>query len=302
MKRYEIHLPSSDGETNLHGYRWEPEGEARFVVQLVHGMQEHIARYDAFATFLTEQGIAVVGHDHLGHGQSVTSEDKLGYFSDENGHVCVLRDMHRMTGYAKLHYPGKPVIMLAHSMGSFFARRYVTAYPDELDGLILSGTGQMPYAIVRMGYVTAKSIAAGKGELFRSRLLDRMAFGTYGPLERWLCRNRSVVEDYKADPLCGFLFTAGGFRDFFRVLMDLAKEKDFSKLRKDLPVLFIAGMLDPVGSKSKGVLAAYNQLVALGLTDVDIYLYKDDAHEVLNERDKGDVYLDVLRWLEARFS
>ncbi|MBQ4424941.1 MAG: RdgB/HAM1 family non-canonical purine NTP pyrophosphatase [Lachnospiraceae bacterium] len=298
ITREEIFLPSSDEKTTLHGYIWKPEGKVKAVVQLIHGMEEYIGRYDEFARVLCEHGFGVIGHDHLGHGQSVTGPEELGYFAEEKGYMCVLRDMHSFTLRGKKEFPDKPVYLLGHSMGSFFARRYITIYPRELAGAIFSGTGQNPYMLVHVGKRLAQLTGQFKGDHFRSKFVENMALGSYGTLDQWLCTRKEIVEAYKADPLCGQPFTVGAFKDFFQLLEQLALEKDKDKIAKDFPVLFISGMKDPVGAKSKGVLKAYNRCKVWGMTDVDIFLYKDDMHEVLNETDREDVYRDVIDWLD----
>ena len=108
------------------------------------------------------------------------------------------------------------------------------------------------------------------------------------------------MEAYKADPLCGFPFTVWAYKDFFKTMEYLALGKDQDRIPKDFPVLLAAGMLDPVGNKSKGVLQVYNHYKKIGLTDVDVFLYKDDMHEILNEKDREDVFHDILRWLDKR--
>ncbi|MBO4873448.1 MAG: RdgB/HAM1 family non-canonical purine NTP pyrophosphatase [Lachnospiraceae bacterium] len=297
--RSEINLRSSDDKTQLRGYLWKPEGEVKGVIQLVHGMEEHIVRYDEFARWLAKNGYGVIGHDHLGHGGSINSEEDLGYFAKEKGNQCVLRDMHAYTLRARKEFPDKPVFMLGHSMGSFFARRYVSIYPRDLDGLILSGTGQKPYLLVHGGKRMAKTIAVFKGDRYRSKFIEKMALGSQ-PLEKWLCTRQEVVDSYRADPLCGQPFTVGAYANFFRLLEELALEKDKDRVPKDLPILLIAGMKDPVGDMSKGVLKVYNRYKAWGLTDVDAIFYKDDMHEILNEADREDVFRDVLHFLDTR--
>ncbi len=297
--RTEIFIPSSDEKTQLRGFIWTPAGTPKAVVQIVHGMEGHIARYEEVAQFLNDNGYAVIGHDHLGHGKSITSEEELSYFAKEKGTQCVLRDMHAFTLRAKKEFPDKPVFMLGHSMGSFFARRYAMVYPRELAGLILSGTGQKPYLLVHFGTRLAKTMALIKGDHYRSQLIEKMALGSQ-PLEKWLCTRQEVVDIYRADPLCGNTFTVGAYADFFRLLEQLALEKDKDRMPKDLPVLLISGMKDPVGDMSKGVLKCYNRYKAWGLTDVDVIFYKDDMHEVLNEHDREDVYRDVLHFLDTR--
>lgn len=297
--RQEFTLPSSDHKTTLRGFWWIPEGEAKAVVQLVHGMEEHIGRYDKLARFLNENGYLVIGHDHLGHGASVAREEDHGFFASEKGHHCVLKDMRAVTRMAEKAYPGRKIFMLGHSMGSFFARRYITLYPQALSGLILSGTGQKDYTLVHVGKRLARLMGKAKGDHYRSKLVETMALGSK-PLEKWLCSYEEAVEAYKKDPLCGRTFTVGGYRDFFRLLEELAMEKDQNRVPKDLPILLIAGLKDPVGDYSKGVLRVYNRYKARDMQDVDLILYRDDLHEILNGESSDDVFRDILRFLDER--
>ncbi len=300
MKRYEISLPSADGKTALHGYRWEPEGDVCAVVQIVHGMREYIGRYDEFARFLADRGIAVIGHDHLGHGGSVSDESERGYFAKQKGYECVLRDMHAVTLLAKKEYPDRPVFMFAHGMGSFFGRRYVTVYPRDLAGLILSGTSRRPYLAAHVSKQMARLTARIRGDHYCSRAVENLAVGGRGTVDKWLCSREEVVEAYKADPLCGFPVTVWAYKDLFRTVEYLALGKDEDRIPRNLPILLAAGMLDPACNRAKGVLQVYNHYKRIGLTDVDIFLYKDDLHEILNETDRDDVFHDILHWLDKR--
>ncbi len=297
--RQEFTFPSSDKKTTIHGFWWIPEGEPKAVVQLVHGMEEHISRYDHVARFLNENGYAAVGHDHLGHGASVTEDAENGYFAAEKGHHCVLKDMRAVTRLAEEKYPGKPIFMLGHSMGSFFARRFITLYPNVLSGLILSGTGSKPYMVVHAGKRMAQTLGKVKGDHYRSRTVETAALGGQ-PLEAWLCSDPQVVEEYKNDPLCGRPFTVGAFRDFFKLMEELSLNKDLNRVPRDLPILLIAGMKDPVGDNSKGVLKVYNKYKAREFKDVDVIFYRDDLHEIMNGLKKEDVLRDILHFLDER--
>ena len=94
--KQEFYFPSTDKETQIHAVEWIPEGEITAILQMCHGMVEHIERYDEFARFLSKNGIYVVGHDHLGHGKSVTSKEKMGFFHDKDGNACVIGDIHHL--------------------------------------------------------------------------------------------------------------------------------------------------------------------------------------------------------------
>lgn len=307
MRKQEIFVPSGDGKTQLHGIIWEPEGvEIKAVVQLVHGMCEYIDRYHDFAVFLTEQGYAVIGHDHLGHGKSMSSESEQGYFADENGHSVVVEDMHRITGFGKSRWYGKPWFILGHSMGSFMTRRYITRYSDELAGAIIMGTGMIPGGVAKAGRMAATLIGKTRGWHHPSKLLTSMVLGgnnkPFKPARTgndWLTKDEVIVDKYVADPLCGFMFTAGAYKDFFTVMAELADGVDAEKIRKNLPVLITMGEVDPVGGAKAGK-EMFDQYMQMGMTDVTLKVYPGDRHEILNELDRKTVYEDILKWIEKR--
>ena len=182
MKKRDFYLPSSDGKSRLHCVEWLPdEAESQAIklwVQLVHGMNEHMGRYGEFASFLAEHGIAVIGHDCLGHGDTAPygeaelSKKERGFFAEQHGGTFLLRDMHRVAGYGATRYPGAKHILLGHSMGSFLTRRYLSAYPGkEPDGVILLGTGFPAPQLVFTGEMLAALFGKIKGNHYRSRLL-----------------------------------------------------------------------------------------------------------------------------------
>ena len=139
MRKEEFYFDSADGKTKIRGVKYIPEKEAKAILQISHGMVEFIDRYDGFAEFLCDKGYLVVGNDHLGHGESVTSKENWGYFAEEEGYKKVLEDLHTVTKLTKEAYPNKPYFLLGHSMGSFFARYYLCKYGNELDA-----TGRHP--------------------------------------------------------------------------------------------------------------------------------------------------------------
>ena len=307
MKKTRISFLSSEGTVTLHGFHWCPDQEPEAVLVLCHGMAEHIRRYDEFARAMAGAGIAVLGMDLLGHGDSLNKEGELGFFAERHGDRILVRDLHLAVQTAHQLHPGKPVFVLGHSIGSFILRRYITRWGAETDGVILVGTGTIPRRIARFGIALADWICRKKGKHARSRLLQFMAEGKYSlpyllPWKKgsWLSKNQESLKAYAEDPRCGFCFTAGAYLDLFRMLENLAREKDMEKIPRTLPVLLCAGMEDPVGSKSREVLEVYNSLVAKGFRDLDIYLYEKDRHEILQELDRDKVFSDIQNWILDR--
>lgn len=305
MAREDFYFDSANGVNRIHGILWRPEGEVKAAVQLSHGMVEYVERYAALAEYLNARGVAFIGNDHLGHGQSATSEADYGYFAKKNGDTAVLSDLSTVTRKANAWFPGVPVFLLGHSMGSFFARRYVTLHGEEIAGAIIMGTGYQPAALTTLGGWIASVIMKVKGERCRSSLMYQMMLGGYNKRfqtegqNAWLSKETENVKRYNKDPLCSFRFTASACRDFMHLLTELAKHKDFDKIPKDLPVLFIAGEDDPVGDFGKGVKKAYEEYVALGIKNVNLKLYPGLRHEIVNEAEKETVFGDIYDWIKG---
>lgn len=302
-RRREFRIPSSDGKSGLHVVLWEPEGEVKLLLLISHGMTEHIMRYDPFASFLTEHGAAVIGHDHLGHGKTV-QDGRYGYFADEDGHICVIRDLHRTAGRIQALYPGKPLYMLGHSMGSFFLRRYITLYGRELAGAIIMGTGDQRLPIVIAGKLLAGGIGLIRGKEYQSRWMHQLALGSYNRAfapartdNDWLSRDHQSVDLYCSDPFCNFKFTCSAYCDFFNIMLDLKLRRQEAFLPRSLPLLLASGAQDPVGEFGRGVKRVFRRYQAIGMEDVELLLYPDDRHEILNELDRKEVWFDLLNWI-----
>ena len=206
---------SCDGKTELYYREYLPEGNAVGIVQIVHGIAEHVARYDDFAGFLADNGYIVVAHDQLGHGKSVAGEDSIGFFSEEGGWGKAVEDIHKLHDLTAERYPGKPYFIFGHSMGSFLTRTYLIRYRTGLDGAVISGTGQQSGALIAGGKMMSALEIKRHGPRYKSELLNKMAFGSYndklGDIRTgfdWLSRNEAVVDAYIDDPLCGFVPSA----------------------------------------------------------------------------------------------
>ncbi len=296
--------PSSDGKTMIHAICWRPEGKVQGVLQIVHGMQEFIDRYDSFARFMAEHGFVVVGNDHLGHGGSVRSEKYFGYFAQKDGNGCVLQDIRCLQELTQEKYPDIPYIMLGHSMGSFLCRQYLCRNGDTLSGAVISGTAFHPGPECDMGLLLCRLLARFKGWMYRSRLITWISMGAYNkkirPLRTdkdWLTRDEAVVNAYIADRRTQDNFTLNGYLGLFTALKDLTRRKMLEQMPKKLPILFIAGEEDPVGAYGAGVKKVVQQFEKLGMENVKMILYPHDRHEVLNELDRETVFQDVYDWI-----
>lgn len=307
VKKEEFTFDSRDGSTKLHAVRWTPSGKVICILQIVHGMAEYVERYEAFAEYLGERGILVTGDDHLGHGKSVGEAGTYGYFCEQDPATVVVRDVHRLKKLTQEEYPGVPYVILGHSMGSFILRNYLFRYGSGIQGAIVCGTGSQPPALVKV----CKAAAAIQGVLFGqkhvARFIDKMAFGSYNkriPDARtafdWLCTDPDVVDAYLKDPMCGFTFTVNGFRTLFSLLDRLNQEENLWAMPGELPVHFIAGDMDPVGNYGAGVRKAYEDFLKAGMEHVSIKLYAGGRHELLNEKNRQQVYEDIYPWIMER--
>jgi alpha-beta hydrolase superfamily lysophospholipase len=297
----EFFYPSKDGMTQIHAIEWIPEGDVAGVLQICHGMVEYIDRYDEFAAFLASQGFYVVGHDHLGHGQSITSEEKLGYFHHTNGNDVVVSDIHHLRKLTQSKYPALPYFIMGHSMGSFLVRQYLGLYSEGVSGAIIMGTGNQPDAIVQGGMLMCKIIASFKGWEYRSKFVNDMAVGGYEKKMglSWLSKNPENQEKYLNDPLCGYMFTLNAYYNMFQGMHLMNKHEKEGKALKSLPMFFVSGAEDPVGEFGKGVQKVATGYRNRGYQNVQVKLYQDDTHEILNEFDRETVYNDILNFLKS---
>lgn len=296
-------FPSTNRVDTITYYVYLPEEKPRGIIQISHGMCEYIARYEDFADFLTSKGFIVVGNDHLGHGKSVSADEKLGYFAEKNGWLYLVKDLHKLTRIVKQKYPDLPYFLLGHSMGSFAARVYIAHYGYELDGVLLLGTGD-GLALSSVGTRVARSVVRAKGEFFRSKRLNQMVFGMYNDRIKnhktdydWVTSDIEHIEKYANDNLCNFIFTASGFVDLTAMLEYISRNRWAQAVPKNLPILLAAGTGDPVGSYGKGVMRVYDKLID-NQCSVDIKLYPNARHELINETIRADVYEDLLWWIE----
>ena len=304
MRKEEFYFDSRDGITKLHAVRYLPETEPVAVLQIVHGMAEHVGRYEEFAQFLTEKGFVVTAEDHLGHGASVTPGRPYGYFCKQDPATVVVRDVHRLKKMTQERFPGLPYVILGHSMGSFILRNYLCRYGSGIQGAVVVGTGMQPGAILVLGKALAGLQKVFLGDKHVSRLLNGMAFGSYNKRisdarteSDWLSRNAENVERYREDPLCGFAFTVNGFRTLFELISRMQKEENLEKIPKTLPVFLVSGEEDPVGAYGRGVVYVFRVLERIGLQRVQYKLYPEDRHEILNEQDRQQVMQDIYGWI-----
>ena len=303
----DFYFPSTNGKNTLHGLKCIPSGNVRGVIQIAHGISEHIDRYKDFMEFLTENGFAVFGNDHLGHGKSISIPGDKGAFCEKDGWNTVVRDMVALHDLAVEEYPNVQYILFGHSMGSFLTRTFLIDYPDKYDMAIISGTGHQSKMLIAGGNLIADAIVKINGYASDGQKLNDVAFGSYlskidnprTPFD-WLSRDDSVVDKYSADELCGFVCKAGLYGDMMKGIKYITNKANISKMNPNKPVYFMSGADDPVGDYGKGVKKAYKCFCDAGMKDVMIRLYEGGRHEMLNEINKQDVYQDIINWINER--
>ena len=303
----DLYFQSSTGRTSIHALKCVPDGKPRAVVQIAHGIAEHIDRYRPFMEFLADNGFVAAGNDHLGHGKSIRVPEEQGFFAEKDGWWRVVDDMDKLHDIMSNEYPELPYVLFGHSMGSFLTRTYLIKHPDKYDGVILSGTGHQSPALVLGGNAAASVMAKLNGAMGDGTKLDSLAFGSYlskiaNPRTKfdWLSRDAEQVDKYIADPLCGFVGKIGLYRDMMQGIKFITDKKNIAQMNKEKPVYFMSGDGDPVGDYGKGVERAYKAFCDAGLHDVFMRLYPGGRHEMLNETNKEQVYQDILNWLNEK--
>lgn len=280
-----IDLPSAGGLT-LATFRWLPKGEARGVVQLTHGMGEHVRRYQHLADRLATLGFLVQGQDHRGHGATAEANGTEPGALGEGGWAELVADIGRLLERGREDAPGVPVVLLGHSMGSFAAQQWLLDHSAEVDAAVLTGTSlldQLEAAIDTSGPI------------------DLSAFNApFAPARTdydWLSRDEAQVDAYVADPWCGFGLDPAGGAGMFAGGRDVADPQRLDAMQKDLPVYIAVGEHDPVGGPVVLAQALADRYTNAGLTDVTFRMWPNDRHEILNEVDRDDVENELVDWI-----
>lgn len=281
-------------------YLWQTDAPCRGVIQLVHGMAEHIARYDRLARALCAAGYTVAGHSHLGHGEDAR-EDELGFFGRKDGWDHLVEDVHAAHEMLLKRFPDQRFAILGHSMGSFVTREYLLRYGGDLTAAVICGTGWFPGPLCSVARAAAALCGVFGGWQKPAPLVDRLmskdnnkAFAPARTPFDWLSRDTAEVDKYMADPRCGFLFTARGYYDMFTGLKSLSR---LAALPGNLPVLFISGDADPIGTQGKGVNTVAQQFRDAGVRDVTVRLYPGARHELFNETNRDEITAELIDWL-----
>lgn len=301
IQRFSIPAPSD--ALDLQVVAVVPE-QPRAVLRMVHGMAEHKERYLPLMEYLAGRGYACVMHDNRGHGGSVRAPEDLGYMYKGGGRAFV-EDAYAVTERIRADWPGLPVFLFGHSMGSLIVRTYLQRHDDAIDGLIVCGSPSAE-PMAGLGRFLCRTIGFFRGGRHVSKLMTRMTTGPFskglGPEESpnaWICSDPAVVAAYDEDPLCGFPFTCDGYGALIDVILSTYRRKGWQVKRPDLPVHFISGEGDPCRKDDKAFAAAVDGMRAVGYRRVTSRLYPGMRHEIHNETGKETVWADLADTLDG---
>ncbi len=295
---------SSNGKTEV-AYRFYIPDQPRAIIQLSHGMCEYVGRYEPHAEYFASQGFVFCGHDHLGHGETAENANELGYTGSAD---FLIDDLAKMTDIAKKNFPKLPLFLLGHSMGSFIARAYLSRYGSRPDGVILSGTAG-PGSPTAAGKLLCKNSAKRHGDHYRDEFVKSISTGSYSKhfgkdasAAAWVTSNNEVIKKYVSDPFCNYTFTVNGYYNLFELLGRISAKKWATTVPRELPIMLISGVEDPVGDFGKGVAKVHRRLQDAGVQDLQLYLLESCRHEPFNEQPdiRDRAYGIIVKWINER--
>ncbi len=301
---------SSNQVHRLHHRFYEPTGDVKATLLIVHGMSEHSGRYDAFAKFLAEHGILVATYDQLGHGQTVKDKYELGFFDEKHPVQTLCKDVIIMADKLKEKAPTVPHFIMGHSMGSFIVRTVLVHHATSFDGVILMGTGnrfglinQLSLgALSLMNRLAPKQINERMGYLLNQYLLNQLRSPISASPFAWLCENIDAIKTFEADPLCGFCFTNNGFVTLQALIARACQSDWYQMMDANYPILLVSGKDDPVGNLGTDIRQLQQALIRANRHNVRVHLYPNMRHEPLHERDYQRVHQDILCWLKDQLN
>ncbi len=294
------YFPSSNGVNRIAYYVYLPEGKPKCIVQIAHGMCENGVMYKGVARYLTDRGCVVCANDFLGHGRSVRGYEDVGFFAPKNGWRCIVRDMKTLTDLMVRNFPGTPVILVGHSMGSFAAREYLTWYGESLAGCVLVGTSDgFEAQKLLVGFARLLCLCRGgsfhvPGVLKCGCILFCAKMRRFSCGWDWLTRDdsvRSAMERHCFD------YTARAYYDII-TLLDVISADDWAySVPEELPLLLMSGGKDPVGNCGRGVAHLFRRLKSAGRDNVKVRIYAKARHMLLHETNRRQVCRDLYSWI-----
>lgn len=306
--RSEITYKSQDNITDIHAIIWTPTLPVKAIVQISHGMVEHIERYENIALELNKYGILVCGNDDLGHGKSIVDKNHYGYFAAKNASQILIDDTHTLTNKIKEQYPNIPYYIMGHSMGSFIVRSYIQNNSDELSGAIIIGsTHKSGLTMVLAKFLTAIIAFYHHGYFYRSKFLEKITIGNLNKhFEEgkenprcWISSDETIIKAYQNDPLMNFRFTCNAYDALFTLIKRAGTKKYNKNIRQNLPLLIMSGKDDPIGNFGKSIYKLESLYKMVGIKNIKIKLYNGMRHEILNENEKIFVINDIMQFINT---
>jgi alpha-beta hydrolase superfamily lysophospholipase len=276
------------------------------IVQITHGMMEHSGRCGQFAQWLNEHQVAVYASDHIGHGLSVKKPSELGHFPKKNDWHRSVDILHHLTLKIRTDHPGVPVFLLGHSMGSVVTQTYMINYGRQVDGYILSGPVRQTRIMASTGHLISVVLSLFFGPSNRSKLLIFLGYGQYNKRIKpcrtafdWISSVNGIVDEYISSPLCGFPCSNRFYLNFFHGFKFISKLKNLKQVSPGMPVCIFAGRMDPAGKFGKDPKKINYLLSKFARAKVHMKLYPKGRHEMLNEKNREEVYIDLLEWIKG---
>ena len=279
MDESTLTVATSD-DIELQTFRWAPDGAARAVVQVQHGLAEHAARYRRFGEALTAAGYLVYAPDGRGSGR--TAAGRYGEWGPD-GWPGWVEDLARLNARIRQDNPGLKVALFGHSMGSFASQQYVLEHSADVDALVLSGTTEVSGLAAMLDSDEPADLSA-----FNAPFENRTGY-------EWLSRDEAEVDKYVADEACGFVAPklAG-----IATLAQAADPGRLAAIRSDLPILLVSGTDDPLAGGGAAVELVAQRYRDAGVRDVQAKLYPGARHELLNETNRDEVTADIIAFLD----
>ena len=294
---------ADDGKV-IYSSKWETENP-KGIVQIIHGMSEHVGRYDEFARYLNSRGYLVAGEDHRGHGKTSGDPDRLGYFADSDGWNRVIKDNVILGQRLKAENQDLPFYIIGESMGSFILRKLIVDYPEGIDKIILLSGGDLPNLQVYALSVLVKILGIFFSKKSKSRLMDKLSYSKlndqFAPGKtgfEWITRDEHEIEKFIADPFCGFISTIGFYDDFAYGMRYLKKDIAYKKMPKYVPILFYSGDKDPLGHNGEYINEIAERYIKFGCTKVEEKFNVGGHHASLHEINRDEVFKTLADWLD----
>ena len=304
MSKSVQYVEMSDGH-EIFTVVYKPDHPPVGHVHILHGMAEHIGRYEEFAEHLVSNGYLVSGHDHRGHGQTGLKHNQLGFFAEKKGFERVTEDVREVLQAVREDFTESSPIIFGHSMGSFIGRRYIQKYGNSVSKIVLSGTGGPNNLIEKAGKWLATGLSAVQGKHTENPVLYKLAFGKFNDAFKdvkteydWLSTDEKEVQKFIDDPLCGFIASNQFFVDLVDGLNIIHDKNEIAKIPKNMPILMISGSLDPVSDQGKEVWKVAEQYKKVGITDITVVISEGKRHELLNEVGREETYKLITKWMD----